>query len=147
VIPYPETLGYEADAERALGDTAGAMQTEDLIRTVERIGNTQRISDRLLAIYYSEHRRYPHDAYAIAKRELATRDDILTEDTLAWAAAMDGRCAKRSVSIRKIRSCNIMRALSRYTSAIAMKHVAASSERSRSTHIFMRCMQLTHERN
>jgi tetratricopeptide (TPR) repeat protein len=90
VVPYPETLGYEADAQRALGDPADAARTDDLIRTIERIGNAQHISDRLLAIYYSEHRIHTSDAYAIAKRELRVRDDIFTEDTLAWAAAMDG---------------------------------------------------------
>ncbi|MBD5635725.1 MAG: hypothetical protein IAI49_14735 [Candidatus Eremiobacteraeota bacterium] len=91
VVPYPETLGYEADAQNALGKSADAARTNDTIRTIERIGNAQHISDRLLAIYYSEHRLYPDDAYRIAKRELLARDDILTEDTLAWAAAMDGR--------------------------------------------------------
>ncbi len=91
VIPYPETLGYEVDADQALGKNAEADQTNGLIRTIERIGNKQRISDRLLAIYYSSHHLYPDDAYAIAKRELQARDDILTQDTLAWAAAMDDR--------------------------------------------------------
>jgi tetratricopeptide (TPR) repeat protein len=91
VVPYPETLGYEADAQRALGDAAGAARTDDLIRTIEKIGNTQHISDRLLAIYYAEHRIHTDDAYRIAQRELAARDDIFTEDTLAWAAAMDGK--------------------------------------------------------
>ena len=91
VVPFPETLGYEADAQRALGQAKDAAATDALIRTVERIGNTQHISDRLLAIYYSEHRMYPDDAYRIARGELAARDDIFTQDTLAWAAAMDGR--------------------------------------------------------
>jgi predicted Zn-dependent protease len=91
VIPYPEVLGYEVDAQRALGDAAGAAQTDDLIRTVERIGNAQRIADRLLAIYYDEHGERLADAYAIARRELAVRDDVFTDDTLAWAAALDGR--------------------------------------------------------
>ena len=90
IVPYPETLGYEADAERALGDRAAAAQTDGLIHTIERIGNTQHVSDRLLAIYYSEHRIDTADAYRIAKRELRARHDIFTEDTLAWAAAMDG---------------------------------------------------------
>ena len=91
ITPYPETLGYEADAQRALGQADAAKQTDDLIATVERIGNSYHISDRLLAIYYSSHRIHTADAYAIAKRELAVRHDILTQDTLAWAAAMDGR--------------------------------------------------------
>jgi tetratricopeptide (TPR) repeat protein len=91
VIPYPETLGYEVDAYRGLGRTKDAAITDDLIVTEERIGNAQRISDRLLAIYYSDHHLRPGDAYAIAKRELAVRQDIFTWDTLAWAAAMDGK--------------------------------------------------------
>jgi tetratricopeptide (TPR) repeat protein len=91
VVPYPEVLGYQADAQRALGDMAAAEQTDDLIRTVDRIGNAQHVSDRLLAIYYSEHGENRDGAYRIAKAELAVRDDIFTEDTLAWAAAMDGR--------------------------------------------------------
>ena len=91
VIPYPEVLGYEVDAQRALGDPTGGAQTDDLIHTIERIGNAQHISDRLLAIYYSEHGERLDDAYAIARGELRVRDDVLTEDTLAWAAAMDGR--------------------------------------------------------
>ena len=101
VIPYPETLGYEADAERALGNEADARRTDDLIETVERIGNAQHISDRLLAIYYSEHRIHTGDAYGIARRELAVRDDIFTEDTLAWAAAMVGRWTEARAAMRK----------------------------------------------
>jgi len=91
VVPFPETLGYEEDAQRALGDAAGAAQTADLILAIERIGNANRVSDRLLAIYFSEHRLRTGDAYRIAKRELALRDDIYAEDTLAWAAASDSR--------------------------------------------------------
>ncbi len=91
LVPLPETLGYEADAQAALGDTATAAQTRDEIFAIERIGNAYRISDRLLAVYYDDHGLRLHDAYAIARRELELRDDIYTKDTLAWAAAMDGR--------------------------------------------------------
>jgi tetratricopeptide (TPR) repeat protein len=91
VVPFPEVLGYEVDAQRALGQTAQAAQTDALIQTVERIGNAQHIADRLLAIYYDEHDENLDDAYRIAHRELDVRDDVFTEDTLAWAAARDGR--------------------------------------------------------
>lgn len=104
LVPFPETLGYEADAQRALGDAPGAARTDGLIATIEKIGNTQHISDRLLAIYYSEHRMRAADAYAIAKRELKVRDDIFTEDTLAWAAAMAGRWNEaRTASAKALR--------------------------------------------
>jgi tetratricopeptide (TPR) repeat protein len=128
VIPYPETLGYEADAQRALGDADGAKQTNDLIRTIERIGNTQHISDRLLAIYYSEHHLYPDDAYLIAKRELAVRDDILTEDTLAWAAAMDGRWNEARTAMRKAIRFDTEMSLMQYHAGAIAEHFGDREE-------------------
>jgi tetratricopeptide (TPR) repeat protein len=91
IVPYPETLGYKVDAQRALGDAAGAGETADLIHAVGKLGDQQHITDRLLAMYYADHHVYAADAYAIAKNELKSRDDIFTEDTLAWSAAADGR--------------------------------------------------------
>jgi tetratricopeptide (TPR) repeat protein len=101
VVPYPEVLGYEADAQRALGDPASAAQTDALIHTIDRIGNAQRVSDRLLAIYYCEHGENLDDAYRIATRELAVRDDVFTEDTLAWCAAMAGHWDEARARIAK----------------------------------------------
>ena len=92
IVPLPETLGYKADAQRALGDTAGAQETDALILAIERIGNAYHVSDRLLAVYYSEHGIRRDDALKIARREIGVRgDEIFAQDTLAWAAAMDGR--------------------------------------------------------
>lgn len=92
ITPLPETLGYEADAQKALGDAAGAQQTQALIFAIERIGNAYRLSDRLLSVYYSEHGIRLDDSLKIAQREVAVRgDEIYAQDTLAWAAAMDGR--------------------------------------------------------
>jgi tetratricopeptide (TPR) repeat protein len=131
VVPYPETLGYEADAQRALGDAAGAARTDDLIRTIERIGNTQHISDRLLAIYYSEHRIHTADAYAIAKRELAVRDDIFTEDTLAWAAAMDGRWAEARVASAKALRFDTENSLLQYHAGAIADHFGDATQAKR----------------
>lgn len=91
LIPLPETLGYKADAQRALGDTEGARETDDLISAVERIGNANGINDRAIAVYESEHGERLADAVRIARRDLAARDDLFAEDTLAWALAMAGR--------------------------------------------------------
>ena len=122
VVPYPETLGYEADAQRALGDVEGARRTDDLIVTIEKIGNTQRISDRLLAIYFSEHGFRRDDAYAIAKRELAIRDDIFTEDTLAWAAAADGRWGEARIASRKAMRFDTENSLLQYHAGVIALH-------------------------
>jgi tetratricopeptide (TPR) repeat protein len=91
LLPAPEALGCKEDAQRALGDAKGAAQSAALIDVLDRIGNSYRVNDRLLSIYYTDHDRNLDEAYAIARRELLLRDDVLTEDTLAWAAAKTGR--------------------------------------------------------
>jgi len=101
IAPLPETLGYKADAERALGDAAAARRTDDLIVAIERIGNAYRVSDRLLAVYYSEHGIRLDDALRIARRETMVRGtEIYAQDTLAWAAAMDGHWTEARAASR-----------------------------------------------
>ncbi|GAC1585704.1 MAG: hypothetical protein NVS3B28_08770 [Candidatus Velthaea sp.] len=142
IVPYPETLGYQADAQRALGQTAEAKATDDLIVTIERIGNAQRVSDRLLAIYYSEHRIHTADAYRIAKRELAVRDDILTEDTLAWAAAMDGRWDEARVADRKAMRFDTEMSLLQYHAGVIAAHFG---EREQAKRYFGKALALNAE--
>ncbi|MBC5824519.1 MAG: tetratricopeptide repeat protein [Candidatus Eremiobacteraeota bacterium] len=96
LIPLPTTLGYKADAQRALGEARGADETQDLIGAIQRLGNAKGINDRLIANYYSEHGTRLGDAVAIARRDMAKRDDIYSEDTLAWALAMSGRWTEAS---------------------------------------------------
>jgi tetratricopeptide (TPR) repeat protein len=92
ITPLPETLGYQADAQRALGDETGAAETIDMIGAIERIGNAYRVNDRLIAVFYAEHGLNADDALRIARRDAANRgDEIYAQDTLAWAAATDGR--------------------------------------------------------
>lgn len=142
IVPYPETLGYEADAQRALGQNAEAKATDDLILTIERIGNAQHISDRLLAIYYSEHHIHTADAYRIAKRELAVRDDILTEDTLAWAAAMDGRWDEARVADAKAMRFDTEISLLQYHAGVIAAHFG---ERERAKRYFTKALSLNAE--
>jgi tetratricopeptide (TPR) repeat protein len=131
VVPYPEVLGYEVDAQRALGDAPAASQTDDLIVTIERIGNAQRVSDRLLAIYYSDHHERLDDAYAIATRELTVRDDIFTEDTLAWSAAMDGRWDEARRRSRRALAYGTENALLHYHSGMIALHFGERAQAAR----------------
>jgi tetratricopeptide (TPR) repeat protein len=131
VVPYPEVLGYEVDAQRALGDAAGAARTDDLIRTVERIGNAQHVSDRLLAIYYAEHGERLDDAYRIARRELAVRDDVFTEDTLAWAAAASRRWAEARAHVRRALRYDTENALLQYHAGAIAAHFGDRGEAAR----------------
>lgn len=122
IVPYPETLGYQADAQRALGNAADADRTADLIHTVGRLGDQQHITDRLLAIYYADHHLYPAEAYAIARNELKARDDIFTEDTLAWAAAMDGRWDEARAHIARATRYGTQNSLIDYHAGIIAAH-------------------------
>ena len=123
VTPYPETLGYEADAQDALGDHGGAAATRDTIVTIERIGNAYRLNDRLLAVYYADHRVRVREALAIARREAALRGgEIYAQDTLAWAAAMDGRWPEARAAMRKALRFGTRDPLLHYHAAIVALH-------------------------
>lgn len=91
LMPLVETLGYKADAQLALGDQKGAAETEDLIGLVAYLSKVKGIYDRVLAIYYTEHGIHLPEALQIARNEVAVRDDVYAEDTLAWAAAANGQ--------------------------------------------------------
>jgi len=92
LYPLPQALGYQADAQRALGDENGARKTDALIRAEQRLFNVQGINDRLLAMYYAEHREHLGDALAEARADVAKRgNEIYADDTLAWVLAATGR--------------------------------------------------------
>lgn len=91
IQPNPEVLGLLADAQAARGETGAAAATRDEILAVARIGSAQHVNDRLIAVWEADHGVRVDDAYATARRELAVRDDVYAEDTLAWTAARAGR--------------------------------------------------------
>ena len=86
-VPLLETLAYKADAQKALGDAEGVIETESLMDVVAHLSKVQGIYDRALAVYYIDHGIHLPEALEIARREVVARDDIYAEDTLAWAAA------------------------------------------------------------
>jgi len=92
LYPLPQALGYEADAQRALGDGDGASRTDALIAAEQRLFNVQGINDRLLAMYYAEHREHLNDALAAARSDIGKRgNEIYADDTMAWVLATMGR--------------------------------------------------------
>jgi tetratricopeptide (TPR) repeat protein len=101
VQPNPEVLGMLADAQAARGEHAAAAATRDEIFAVARIRSAQRVNDRLLALWEADHGVRVDEAFAIAKRELAARDDIYAEDALAWTAARSGHWDVARVAIAR----------------------------------------------
>jgi tetratricopeptide (TPR) repeat protein len=131
LVPSPETLGILADAQTAQGERAGALTTRAEIDAEEKIGNAQHVNDRLIAVYLADHDLRPADAYAIARRELAVRDDIYAEDTLAWCAAKAGKWdVARAASMRALRFDTEDPRL-QYHAGIIGQHFGASGEAAR----------------
>ncbi|MGC1986921.1 MAG: tetratricopeptide repeat protein, partial [Candidatus Cybelea sp.] len=98
LYPLPQALGYEVDAQRALGDGQGAEQTDGLIRAEQRLFNAQGINDRLLAMYYAEHHEHLNDALAAARSDLDKRgNEVYADDTMAWVLAAMGRWSRARV--------------------------------------------------
>jgi tetratricopeptide (TPR) repeat protein len=118
LVSLPETLGYKADAQRALGDEAGARATEDLIWTIARVGNARAINDRSLAIYFADHSRHLDEAIAIARRDVAVRDDVFAEDTLAWTLARAGHWPEARTAARKAVRMNTQDARLQYHAGV-----------------------------
>jgi predicted Zn-dependent protease len=102
LYPLPQALGYQADAQRALGDARGAAQTDALIDAERRLYNIQGVNDRLLAMYYAQHRTHLAVALQMARADLAKRgDEIYADDTMAWVLAAMGRRREASVYVRR----------------------------------------------
>lgn len=105
LYPLPQALGYEADAQRALGDQEGARRTDALIAAEQRLFNVQGINDRLLAMYYAEHREHLSDALTAARSDIGKRgNEIYADDTMAWVLATMARWKEARVySVRAAR--------------------------------------------
>ncbi|MGR4064185.1 MAG: tetratricopeptide repeat protein [Vulcanimicrobiaceae bacterium] len=105
IYPLPQTLGYKADAQRALGDAKGAAETDALIGAEQRLFDVRGINDRLLANYYAERGVHLDAALRAARSDYAKRgDEIYADDTLAWVlAAMKRWRQARIFSLRATR--------------------------------------------
>jgi tetratricopeptide (TPR) repeat protein len=120
IQPNPDVLGILADAQAARGERAAAAATRDEIFAVARLGNALHVNDRLIAVWEADHGVRLDEAYAIARRELAVRDDLYAEDTLAWTAARSGRWDVARTAIAKALRCGTQDpVIRRHAAAIA----------------------------
>ena len=105
LYPLPQALGYEADAQRALGLASQARQTDELIRAEQKLFNASGINDRLLATYFVQRRIHLDDALRAARSDYLRRgDEIYADDTMAWTLAALGRwTSARAYSLRAVR--------------------------------------------
>jgi tetratricopeptide (TPR) repeat protein len=92
LYPLPQALGYEADAQRALGMAAQASGTDALIDAEKRLFDSQGINDRLLANYYAQRGVHLDMALTAALSDYRKRgNEVYADDTMAWTLARMGR--------------------------------------------------------
>jgi tetratricopeptide (TPR) repeat protein len=95
LYPLPQALGYEADAQRALGMSAQARATDALIDAEKRLFDSQGINDRLLANYYAQRGVHLDMALQAALSDYRKRgNEVYADDTMAWTLARMGRWAE-----------------------------------------------------
>lgn len=86
--PLPEYQWWLADAQRAAGEEADAVKTEQAIKARGETGDP-----RTLALFLATRGDASDEAVRLAREELANRADVLTHDALAWALAAKGDLA------------------------------------------------------
>jgi tetratricopeptide (TPR) repeat protein len=129
LYPLPQTLGYEADAQRAVGETAAAAQTDALIDVEQRLFDAQGINDRLLANYYAQRHEHLDAALRAARSDYRKRgDEIYADDTLAWVLATMGRWTQARVFAQRAVRLGTQDAELEYHAAIVALHTGHESE-------------------
>lgn len=127
--PLPQTLGYKADAQRALGDAKGAEETDALIRAEQRLFNVQGVNDRLLANYYAQRHIHLDDALRAARDDYKKRgDEIYADDTMAWTLAARGDWQRARVFAARATRFGTQDSEVQYHAGIIAEHVGQKAE-------------------
>jgi tetratricopeptide (TPR) repeat protein len=94
-VPTPAIYGALGDLHEAAGAAAEAERNWNLVRVMERLaaagGTTY---GREVALFLADHDRDPAEALRLARAEAGRRDDVYTDDVLAWTLAKNGRPAE-----------------------------------------------------
>jgi tetratricopeptide (TPR) repeat protein len=83
--PLVETAWLLGDAREAAGDAKGA----ETVRA-ELVKHGRQVDGRTLSLFFSTMNRDKEEAVSLAQAEKKVRDDIYTEDALAWALYRKG---------------------------------------------------------
>jgi tetratricopeptide (TPR) repeat protein len=87
--PLVETAWLLADAREAAGDARGAEEAQALV-----VKHGRQIDARTLALFFATKNRDLDEALRLLEAEKKTRDDLYTEDALAWTFYRKGRLAE-----------------------------------------------------
>ena len=101
VAPMPATAGALGDLYAAAGNPSRARASYDLTMVMQRVAAARGQSlGRDLAMFLADHDRDLDEAVRLARTDAARRDDVYTNDALAWALYKRGDlgAAKRAAS-------------------------------------------------
>lgn len=90
-VPLPEYAIALGNLHAKLGHAEEAKRQYDLVEFVERTGAAEGTYTRELALFLADRDARLGEALAIAERERAARNDIYTNDVLAWCLYKNGR--------------------------------------------------------
>lgn len=94
-LPAPDVVAALGDALAAEGEADDAERQYALVEYIGRVARaTGTTYGRQIALFYADHDRRPDEALRLAEQEAASRDDIYTDDTLAWACYKNGQLAR-----------------------------------------------------
>ncbi len=96
--PSPDVAEKLGDVYTALGRQADAARA---YAEAERGWRFDAPNPAMLARFLADHGRQPGDAVAVAERAAADRQDIFTEDALAWSYFRAGRLREAAASIAR----------------------------------------------
>jgi tetratricopeptide (TPR) repeat protein len=100
-LPEPPYLSALGDLYKLTGREAEAAAQYDRVEAVARANPLEsKLHERLLAIYFADHDLKPQEAYDIAVRDYANRQDIYGADTLAWTALKAGKIREAQAAIK-----------------------------------------------
>lgn len=105
-VPTPDLAAVVGDLSETLGDSTAAEQYYRMSEQIERAGWGNGVPQpQQLAKFFAERNRNLSEAVTLAEQAMASRNDIYTCDTLAWAYFKSGRIADaRAASIQARRT-------------------------------------------
>ncbi len=92
VVPSPDLIGYLGDLYLIIGQEEQAERQYELVEFIEGVNVLNPIMySRQLALFYANHQRNMEKALQLAEAEYGRRQDIYTQDALAWVYYQMGR--------------------------------------------------------
>ena len=92
LVPAPDMIANLGDLYALIGQEQQAERQYQLVEFIEQVNDLNEIMySRQLALFYADHHRNLDNALRLAEAELGRRNDIYTQDALAWVYYHMGR--------------------------------------------------------